>query len=347
MSDRLQRLTLIFAALFFLTSMGIMLVYARDKVIVVADVAQDQIGSGAVPETENVYALDLESAKDADRQICIPLKSGQKAESIFIENRYMTRELWVSIDGCEADFYGEKAVRGDMAEVEAGTYEKTQTGVLLKFKLQDVYECKNVLKDDELYIELVKPREIYEKIVVIDAACGGTDSGAGQGEWTEKAVALDVAKRLKEKLDVLDMKVYYTRTEDMNVTAADRIALANAVKADMFISIGAAAEPDDKTKYGTEAVYSDTFFIPDFDSARLADVVEQEVVMQISGRGNGLIAADEDTEVVQKAMVPATIIRLGYLSNPQEAALLAREDYRQRAAEGIYNAILKVYEGEE
>ncbi len=39
-------------------------------------------------------------------------------------------------------------------------------------------------------------------------------------------------------------------------------------------------------------------------------------------------------------------MKVGYLTNAQESILLQREDYINRIAEGIYNAVMKAYEGE-
>ncbi|MDE7358578.1 MAG: N-acetylmuramoyl-L-alanine amidase [Lachnospiraceae bacterium] len=50
---------------------------------------------------------------------------------------------------------------------------------------------------------------------------------------------------------------------------------------------------------------------------------------------------------MNNATVPAAAIRVGYLTNSQEAILLQREDYIRRIAEGIYNAVLKAYEQRE
>ena len=48
--------------------------------------------------------------------------------------------------------------------------------------------------------------------------------------------------------------------------------------------------------------------------------------------------------MISKATVPAAAIRVGYLTNGQEAILLQREDYIQRIAEGIYQAVMQAYE---
>ena len=68
------------------------------------------------------------------------------------------------------------------------------------------------------------------------------------------------------------------------------------------------------------------------------------MVTAISGKANGLLEAAEDDTVICDATVPAAAIKVGYLTNGQEAILLQREDYIQRIAEGIYRAIIRAYE---
>ena len=76
----------------------------------------------------------------------------------------------------------------------------------------------------------------------------------------------------------------------------------------------------------------------------LADLLEREVVTAIRGKANGLLEAEQTDTVINEATVPAATIRVGYLTNGQEAILLQREDYIEKIAEGIYQTILKVYE---
>ncbi|WP_432713204.1 N-acetylmuramoyl-L-alanine amidase family protein [Pedobacter sp.] len=77
------------------------------------------------------------------------------------------------------------------------------------------------------------------KTIVIDAGHGGKD-GTTRGEYsTEKEVALKTALNLGKAIEanIPDVKVVYTRTDDVFVPLYDRIGLANKVKADLFISI--------------------------------------------------------------------------------------------------------------
>ena len=158
-----------------------------------------------------------------------------------------------------------------------------------------------------------------------------------------KDITLEIAKALKTKLDGTDIKVYYTRMDDSNPTAENRVKLAAATKADMMIRIEVNGDEDSK-QYGTEAVYNSRFFIPGFGSIELADLLEHQVVTAINGKANGLAEAEDADEVICDATVPAAAIRVGYLTNGQEFILLQRDDYIERIAEGIYQTILSAYE---
>ncbi len=351
MSPKLRIQTLVCCLFFGISTMAVMLVYSANKMIVIADVAQDAADAQKDGQEEepadsagtDVKRLLLLEEEDRTNYLCIPLPAGLKAEKIQIENRYMEKQLWVFLQDIPGNFYETRAVSGNFSQVASGALEYKSQGICLKFELTDVYEYKSILENDFLYIEFVAPREIYDKIVVIDAGHGGEDRGWENGELTEKEIALDIVKKLKEKLDGTQIKVYYTRMGDENPTEAERIYLANTVKADMFISIHVNFDKDSDL-YGTETFYNASFFIPGFGSVELADTLEREVVTGISGKGNGIFEAEAECFSLQNASVPAALLKAGYLSNKQEALLLGREDYRQRIADGIYQAILKAYE---
>ncbi len=371
MSDKLMWKTLWVAVAFFLCSMSGMLVYANEKAVVITegDVEDllnrdDQNGqnNSDKPGLQEPRSFVFDVEGKAGERLCIPLESGVKAEKVIIENRYMDGELRITILGGDAEFYNTRAVYGDITGILAATYEGSAIGVLMKFSLNDVYECKSVLEGGNLYIDLVAPAEVYENIIVIDPVCRSLDA---VGELTEavaeavtenvtdetlwqqeQQITLDVAKRLKKKLDATDIKAYFTRLEEKSVSEEEKQALASTVNADFILAIGASFDETNEKKYGTEAVYNANFFTPEVNSVELADACLRQVVTHISGRAIGLAEATESTEVVWNAQVPAVLLKVGYLTNEQEAALLAREDYREKIAEGLYQAILKMYEEE-
>ena len=354
MSRKLRIQTLIYCLIFSVVSMAGMLYYSANKMIVIADVAQDSVDVSAADASadktedatkeQNTGKLVMQESGESTNYLCVPLPEGFKAEQVQIENHYMEKKLRVFLQDAPEEFFETQIVSGNLEQVKAGSVETSKKGIWLTFELNDIYECRSIFENDFLYVEFVHPREIYDKIVVIDVGHGGEDTGWTTESATEKEILLDIAQRLKGKLDATDIKVYYTRMDDRNPAEKDRIYLANAVKADMFISIHVNYDEKDRDVYGTKAFYNPAFFIPGFGNVELADLLEREVVTGISGKGLGLFTAEEDCYILQKASVPAALIQVGYLSNTQEAILLQKEDYRQRIADGIYNAIMKAYE---
>ncbi|WP_293299539.1 N-acetylmuramoyl-L-alanine amidase [Pedobacter sp. UBA4863] len=94
-------------------------------------------------------------------------------------------------------------------------------------------------------------QEYKIKTIVLDAGHGGKD-GVTRGAYsTEKDVALKTALRLGKLIEekMHDVKVVYTRTEDVFIPLYERIGLANQVKADLFISIHCNDMPVYKQRY--------------------------------------------------------------------------------------------------
>jgi N-acetylmuramoyl-L-alanine amidase len=79
--------------------------------------------------------------------------------------------------------------------------------------------------------------EAYKRIIVIDPGHGGRESGTrGADGTTEKAVVLKLAQLIAAELQQ-DYKVTLTRTDDYHVGLDHRTALANHLKADLFVSL--------------------------------------------------------------------------------------------------------------
>ncbi len=349
----LMRRTAIYCILFALTAMGVMLYYSANKIIVVADVAQDEVvqsqdgAAGTETEAADKNHIEIDRSGQNTNYFCIPLPDTVKAEEVTIENHYMDQELWVSIAPKEIreqeQFYESHSVYGNCENVLNGHFEVEKERLCLRFALNDVYEYQSIFENNTLYIAFVPPKEVYDKIVVIDPAYGGEDNGVTAEGVQAKDITLEIARALKAKLDDTDIKVYYTRMDDSNPADESRVKLAAATKADMLVRIEVGGADSSKT-YGTEAVYNSRFFIPGFGSVELADLLEREVVTAISGKANGLVEAAEEDGVLGEATVPAAAIKVGYLTNGQELILLQRQDYIERIADGIYQAVLKAYE---
>ncbi len=87
-------------------------------------------------------------------------------------------------------------------------------------------------------ISIAKVFGLKVKRIMIDPGHGGSDSGtSGIIGTKEKDVALDIAKRLKSRLERYNYEVIMTRQEDKTVSLQKRVELANSSMVDLFISI--------------------------------------------------------------------------------------------------------------
>lgn len=354
--NRLMRRTAVYCILFAAAAMSAMLYYSANKIIVVADVAQDEVVQGEAAqtpeaptetETADKSQIIIDRNSQNTNYFCIPMPEAVKAEEVTIENHYMDQELWVGIASAKMEeleaFYESTGVYGNCESVLDGHFDVENERVCLRFTLTDLYEYQSIFENNTLYIEFVSPKEVYDKIVVIDPAYGAQEDGVTVDGVLGKDITLEIAKALKAKLDETDIKVYYTRMDDSCPAEENRVRIAAAAKADMLIRIEVGSAESSKI-YGTETVYNSRFFIPGFGSVELADLLEREVVTAISGKANGLIEATEEDVVISEATVPAAAVKVGYLTNAQEYRLLQREDYIERIADGICQAIQKAYE---
>lgn len=322
--------------------MAVMLLFAANKAIVIADVSPEQSGLSAGTEEPSQAdpdsALNLESASGVVGSFRVPLPKGVRAEHVTVENRYMDRELLLYIQGGDEGFYKENHIRGDIAPVLSGQEEQQKDGVLLRFRMDRVLEYKSTMEGSNLTINWYEPGELYDHIVVLDPAGGGEEAGNVGSSLREKDVALQVAKQVQSLFSLENVRLYCTRTEDVSVPPEARAQLARDVKADFYIRLSVSADPADAGTYGITGIYNDDFYIPGFDSPALADLLTREVTIAASNRAKGLEAAGEES-VLRLINAPAAEISLGFLSNPQEEYLLGQADYQEKLAAGVLSAL--------
>src|SRR5262245_39067074 len=127
------------------------------------------------------------------------------------------------------------------------------------------------------------------KCIVIDPGHGGHDTGTiGEGGLKEKDLVLDVARKLRDdiKRNFPGIDVVMTRESDRFVALEERTAIANARRADLFISIHANAAPTHVAS-GVE-----TYFLsPDRASAEDLKAAQRENTT-LSAEGRGAAAAE-------------------------------------------------------
>lgn len=171
--------------------------------------------------------------------------------------------------------------------------------------------------------------------VVIDAGHGGEDPGAiGASGLYEKDYTLSLSKKVKELLArEPQVEVYMTREEDVFLSSEtrERPNFANSLSADIFVSIHGNTF-DDPTVSGTETYYYHQ------NSKLLANKIHQQLIEVTGFRDRGV--KKENYFVLKDTTMPAVLLEVGYLTNPQEEEKLLSEQFQQSVAEAIRDGIM-------
>jgi N-acetylmuramoyl-L-alanine amidase len=215
---------------------------------------------------------------------------------------------------------------------------------------------------------------------VIDPGHGGELTGAvsPQGDL-EKDLTLQIARRVKKRLEGLGGKVVLTRTADTRVPLANRAAVANALDADLFVSIHLNSMPTEVSRRTSSGV--ETYFLsadasdagaeaaaarenadrlsgepapdPNDPVALILDDLESTATLSGSSRlayalHDKLVAALQAENrgvkqapfyVLAGARMPAVLLEVGFISNEAEAARLRSAVHQERIAAAVADGV--------
>ena len=174
------------------------------------------------------------------------------------------------------------------------------------------------------------------KIICIDPGHGGKDPGATGGGVQEKAVVLNVAKKIGAFLEARGCTVMLTRETDVFVELSDRARMANSAKADLYVSIHCNSVRDNARATGME-VYHYTHALE--ASKRAARVIYDKLLPVCGLRGRGV--KSQDLAVLRETAMPAVLVELGFVSNDGDCAKLVSDEWQERAADAIAAGIME------
>lgn len=210
------------------------------------------------------------------------------------------------------------------------------------------------------------------RTIVIDPGHGGKDPGAVYNGMREKDIVLEISKYLYDYLKAdPDLNIHLTRDKDIFIPLEERTAIANKLKADIFVSIHANAAKN-KAASGLETfvfnVTNDraalevaalenqatTKSISDLqgilkdilkyskleESVSLAGSVQSNLVKSVNAtKKQNLGVKQAPFYVLVGATMPAILVETGFISNNEDAAKLRSSAYRKKVAKGIYEGL--------
>ncbi len=166
--------------------------------------------------------------------------------------------------------------------------------------------------------------------VVIDPGHGGMDSGVARNHLQEKNLALDVALRLRPKLEAAGFHTVMTRSTDVFIPLDRRAEISNEHSDVFFVSIHFNDSP-------ARAIHGATVYYHTPMSAPMALAIVNSLGEITTNRG--IMTAR--FRVLRKNRYPAVLVECGFISNRAEAARCGSPDFREALADHIARAIIQ------
>lgn len=249
---------------------------------------------------------------------------------------------------------GSRLARWNGLELHLGFAPWVLDGQLMLHALDVRKNLEPLLRGHE---ELARTRGV----VVLDPGHGGRNTGtrsAADGRW-EKDFTLDWAQRLAPLLAARGWRVLLTRTNDADISLAERVAFAQRHRADLFLSLhfnaAGSARSDEAgletyclTPAGMPSNLTRGF--PDepaeafpnnaWDETNLLWAVRlHRALLAVNGGRDRGVRRARFPGVLRGQQCPAVLLEGGYLSNPEEARKIGDPAYRQQLAEAIAKAL--------
>ena len=191
----------------------------------------------------------------------------------------------------------------------------------------------------------VEDVNVAEKVVAIDSGHGGMDPGKiGVGGIYEKDVNLAISVKLKKLLEQSGITVIMTRSDDnglynesdTNKKASDmkkRCSIINESNADAVVSI------HQNSYVSGESRGAQVFYYSHSVEGHTAAKLMQQALLGADSENTRQEKANDTYYLLRRTQVPTIIVECGFLSNQQEAELLAGKDYQKKIAKAIATGI--------
>ena len=141
--------------------------------------------------------------------------------------------------------------------------------------------------------------------------------------------------KLRDMLEEAGVAVVMTRQTDESVSLDRRAVIANEAGSDLFVSIHC-------NSYEGAARGMDVYYHKSEPAKELAQaILDQAAVLGIKTRE----IQKNNYQVLWDTDMPAVLVETGFVTDPEEYALLRQEDYQEKIAQAVALAVLNALNG--
>ena len=172
--------------------------------------------------------------------------------------------------------------------------------------------------------------------LVLDAGHGGNDPGTEDGVIVEKDINLTITKRIAELLKESGATVTMVRETDEYLSLEERSYAGNQTTADLFLSLHCNSFADDTSISGLEAYYHKNSQVSKDYAENLTQALKDSNTIYVRN------ASKQNMQVLRNSAIPAVMVEMGFLTNPEECARLTDPLYQEFLARLLTEKVVGV-----
>ena len=276
----------------------------------------------------------------ADGALYLEKSSDFYIEDIRMNDRYLDGYFEVRLPGSFERDYGYGTLHIGAEDIQTLQISTSGGETRIRFN-QNRISAYEVDENEDYYIIYIKnPKDVYDKVLLLDAGHGGSDPGAVANGLREKDLNLNMVLLIQEHLAGTGIQVYLTRDDDSRPENIKRAATANEI-ADFMVSIHMNATTN-AVANGTETLYvGNETSSAKLTSKKAAEVIQSHLIQAINRTNRG-IKERPDLIILNSTTVPTVLVEVCFLTNPGDALMIADEKNQEIAAKAIADAIIEL-----
>lgn len=173
-----------------------------------------------------------------------------------------------------------------------------------------------------------------KKIIVIDAAHGGDDSGATLNGLQEKTIVEAISKKIRAQNKNENLEIVLLREGDHFMELSERVSMINNLNPSLVISLHINAS-ENFNKNGVEAYVSSKSKF--FNESKInAEIMIDKVAGNYFSKGE---VKEASFYILKNSNCPAMTLEVGYLSNVNDRNYISSEKGQDEIAAKILEAV--------